>query len=102
MADLLLIESDPQYSETLARTLENAGFGVMRHPADKAPAEHELARVDGILGSAAVLEDDETLHRLASKPLIVLDRRASVRRAVRAMKLGAADYLADELRAGRL
>ena len=92
MAKLLLIEGDPQNTETLARTLENAGFRVARHSAIKAPDERELAAIDAILAAAAMVDNDAKLRRLAAKPLFVLDWSASIRKAVRAMKLGATDY----------
>ena len=94
MADLLLIEGDPGHSETLARILENAGFRVTRHVANAASADYRLADIDAILGGPEVFDDDANLLRLSIRPLIVLDWNASIHQAVRAMKLGASDYLA--------
>ncbi len=97
MAHLLLIESDPHHRTVLRRVLEGAGFTVMHGDLDDGPVGKHLYGVDAVLAEAGVLERAGTLRRLSSVPLIVLDRNAAVPRAVRAMKLGAVNYLAAPL-----
>ena len=102
MADLLLIEGDPDHRESLARVLEHAGFNVTRVDPGEIPADQDLSGIDGVVAGPGILDRAEALRRLAARPLIVLDRNADVRQAVRAMKLGAADYLAAPARAHEL
>ena len=102
MADLLLIEGDPDHRESLARVLEHAGFRVTRHDGSAALPVGLTDRIDGILAEPAVLDRTEPLLRSDSAPLIVVDRNANVRRAVGAMKRGAAGYLAAPVHAHEL
>ena len=102
MADLLLIEGDPDHRESLARILEHAGFKVTRHDLSENLTKEDLVGIDGILAEPGILNRMDALHRSASGPLIVIDRTADIRRAVRAMKLGAADYLAAPVRGHEL
>ncbi|MCY4566385.1 MAG: sigma 54-interacting transcriptional regulator, partial [Gammaproteobacteria bacterium] len=102
MADLLLIEGDPDHRESLARILEHAGFKVTRHDLSENLTKEDLVGIDGVLAEPGILNRMDALHRSASGPLIVIDRTADIRRAVRAMKLGAADYLAAPVRGHEL
>ena len=102
MADLLLIESDPDHRESLARILEHAGFKIARRDLSEALTNDDLAGIDGVLAEPDILDRMENLRRSTSGPLIVIDPNPDVRRAVRAMKLGAADYLAAPVRGHEL
>lgn len=102
MADLLLIEGDPEHRESLARVLENAGFKVIQHDASETLTDRHLTGVEGILAQPGILDAMDPLRRAACAPWIVVDRNPDVRRAVRTMKLGVADYLAIPVRAHEL
>ena len=102
MAHLLLIESDPDHRTMLSRVLERAGFAVTHGNSDNGPSGEALSGIDAILAEAGILERFEALRQLSSAPLIVVDRNADIRQAVRAMKLGAADYLEAPLRPNEL
>ena len=93
MAFLLLIEGNRDHQASLARVLERAGFTVRRHDAGDILPRGALSGVDAVIAGAGILERNEVLQRLSSTPLIIVDRSATVRQAVRAMKLGAFDYL---------
>ncbi len=101
MAELLLIEDNPHHRKSLARVLRHAGFRVTAQE-NSIFADEALAKSNGILAQAAILDDPETLRRLRAKPLIILDWNADIRQAVHAMKLGVADYLAAPPRAEEL
>ena len=97
MAHLLLIEADADHRESLTRVLERAGFTVTPRDAVDSLPDRDLAGTDGVVAGGGILDHGETLRRLSSMPLIVVDRKSDVRRAVRAMKLGATDYLTAPL-----
>lgn len=102
MAHLLLIEAVSDRELAVERVLEQAGFQVTRHePANELP-DQNLSGIDAVVADAEVLDWTEVLHRLASVPLVIVDQNANVRQAVRAMKLGAADYLAGSAHAREL
>ena len=93
MALLLLTEGDNDHETSLARDLERAGHTVRLHNGGDRLPDQVLFEVDAVLAGAGILERSETLRQLASLPLIIVDRNANVGQAVRAMKLGAVDYL---------
>lgn len=102
MADLLLIEGDPDHRESLARILEHAGFKVTRREPHENLTKEDLIGIDGVLAEPGILDRMDAWRQTASGPLIVIDRNADIRRAVRAMKLGAADYMAAPVRGHEL
>ena len=102
MALLLLTEGDPDHEASLARVLERAGHTVTRHDGSYTLPDQALSTVDAVLAGAGILEQAEALRQLSSRPLIIVDRNANVSQAVRAMKLGAFDYLAAPLLAHEL
>lgn len=98
---LVIVEDDPAFARTLARSFERRGYSV-RHAASPdqltallAEQEFEYAVVDLKLGTASGLTCVEMIH--ARDPLtriVVLTGFASIATAVEAIKLGAAHYLA--------
>ena len=102
MTELLLIFGDPELREPLARVLEHAGFKVSRRSLSEALAGGELPKTAAVIAEPAILERTDAWHRWASLPVIVVDHNAGVRQAVRAMKLGVADYLAAPVQAREL
>ncbi len=102
MSELLLIEGDPDHRDSLAWVLERAGHTVTRLDSFAKLAGEALPTVDAVVAGPAVLDQMETLQRQGPAPLIVVDRNADVRRAVHAIKLGAADYLAAPVPAPEL
>ena len=102
MAHLLLIESNPEHRALLSGILERAGFKVTPGDAPAELGERPMFGIDAVLADAGTLERTGARHRAPSVPLIVIDRHASIERAVRAMKRGATDYLAAPLNAQEL
>lgn len=102
MTELLLIAGDPDLRESLGRVLEHAGFRVTRRDLSKALTNEDLTGIDAVLAEPGILDRTDRLRRSACGPLIVVDSNADVRRAVRAMRLGAADYLAAPVRGHEL
>ena len=94
MAHLLLIESDPEHRTLLSGILEHAGFEITL---GDALGDGPMFGIDAVLADAATIERAAAQQRVRSVPLIVVDRQASIERAVRAMKRGATDYLAAPL-----
>ena len=96
MAHLLLIKGNSRHCSGLAEALESTGFRVTRRGGfggfENLGAE-QLALFDGVLAQIEASRQIEALLRRTAAPLIALAARGSVRQAVRAMQLGAADYL---------
>jgi two-component system response regulator RegA len=103
---LLLVDDDENFAATLARALERRGWiTVLAHTADAA-----LAAARAAVPSAAVVDlrigrDDglalvPALRELGPRMrILVLTGYASIATAVRAIKLGADDYLAKPVTA---
>lgn len=102
MAHLLLIEGDPRHWARLAEALESTGFRVTRRVGFEDLGAEQLALFDGVLAQVEASRQIEALLRRTAAPLIALAARGSVRQAVRAMRLGAADYLQLPVEAGEL
>ena len=102
MAELLLIGGDPDHRRSIARVLERAGYQVTQRDSYENPADEDLSGFDGVLAGAGILDRMDRLRRGTTRPLILVDRNPDVRRTVRAMKLGAADYLAAPVPAHEL
>lgn len=86
----------------LSGVLERAGFAVTHGGAEHGPDVEGLSGIDAVIAEAGVLKRAGALHRLSSVPLIIVDRNADIQQAVRAMKLGAVDYLAAPLHGDEL
>lgn len=93
MAHLLLIKGNSRHCSGLAEALESTGFRVTRQGGFEDLGTEQLALFDGVLAQIEASRQIEALLRRTAAPLIVLAVRGSVRQAVRAMQLGAADYL---------
>ncbi len=93
MAHLLLIEAETDRQQSVERVLHQAGFEVTRHAPDNRLPDESLSMADAIVAGAEILDHTEAMRQLSSMPLVIIDQNANVRQAVRAMKLGAADYL---------
>ncbi|MEU9256676.1 response regulator transcription factor [Streptomyces sp. NPDC048270] len=110
---LLHVEDDTLYAETLARTLRSQGFDTDRVTSGPAAIRAvRQARSDRQPYDIALLEIDlrdgdgfglcETLHGELSVPLIVLTTRVDTVSQVRALDLGADDYVVKPCRPGEL
>ena len=102
MAHLLLIEGNSQHGARLAQALESNGFRVTPRSGFEDLSAEQLAQFDAVLAKVEISRQIEALLRRTAAPLIALAARGSVRQAVRAMKLGAADYLQLPVEAGEL
>ncbi len=98
---LLIVEDDPVFARTLARSFERRGYQVrVAHGPDGLDAaldgfEPGYAVVDLKLGTASGLTCVQRLHAADPEMLIVvLTGFASIATAVEAIKLGACHYLA--------
>lgn len=93
MAHLLLIKGNSRHCSGLAEALESTGFRVTRQGGFEDLGTEQLALFDGVLAQIEASRQIEALLHRTAAPLIALAARGSVRQAVRAMQLGAADYL---------
>ncbi len=92
MPHLLLITSIPAQKAQLRRTLEDKGYRVTaRHPAT-AGQHPDLSAFDAVIGDMQAVEHEQLLSSAPAIPVIVLGAN-DVRKAVQAMKQGAADYV---------
>ena len=104
---VLLVDDDERFATTLARALERRGWqtrialdaATARDVAAQAPPD--AAIVDLRIGETSGLELLPSLRKTAPRMrLIVLTGYASIATAVRAIQLGADDYLAKPVTAG--
>ncbi|TYC84998.1 response regulator transcription factor [Novosphingobium sp. BW1] len=98
---LLIVEDDPAFSRTLARSFERRGYRVAsaasaQEAAELARTEHfAYAVVDLKLGTDSGLTVVQDLHEHdPDTHIVVLTGFASIATAVEAIKLGASHYLA--------
>lgn len=98
---LVIVEDDPAFARTLARSFERRGYAVRQAASPEALeallATHAFAYavVDLKLGTASGLTCVQMLHeRNPQTRIVVLTGFASIATAVEAIKLGAAHYLA--------
>ncbi|MCJ2181762.1 response regulator transcription factor [Novosphingobium sp. 1949] len=98
---LLIVEDDPAFSRTLARSFERRGYRVSTalsaHEADDLSQANtfDYAVVDLKLGTDSGLTVVQILHaRSPETHIVVLTGFASIATAVEAIKLGASHYLA--------
>jgi DNA-binding NtrC family response regulator len=96
MSQILIVEADAQVDSGLGRLLTENGFGVSTASSLAEAREQELAgfrlilvdlRLPGALGTDLISDAGDV-------PVVVMSTHASLRAAVDAMKLGAADFIA--------
>jgi len=103
---VLVVDDDVRFAETLARALERRGWSAsVAHTIDGALAAARARAVDAAivdlrLGDEDGLELIKPLHALGDRMrIVVLTGYASLTTAVKAIKLGADDYLAKPVTA---
>lgn len=103
---VLVVDDDVRFAETLARALERRGWTAsVAHTIDGALAAARARAVDAAIVDLRLGDEDglaliEPLHALAEKiRIVVLTGYASITTAVKAIKLGADDYLAKPVTA---
>ena len=103
---VLVVDDDVRFAETLARALERRGWAtIVAHTIDGALAAARARVVDAAIVDLRLGDEDglrliEPLHALGARMrIIVLTGYASIATAVRAIKLGADDYLAKPVTA---
>jgi two-component system response regulator RegA len=103
---VLVVDDDVRFAETLARALERRGWAAnVAHTIDSALAVARAQAVDAAivdlrLGDEDGLELIKPLQALGERiRIVVLTGYASIATAVRAIKLGADDYLAKPVTA---
>lgn len=103
---VLVVDDDVRFAETLARALERRGWAAsVAHTIDSALAAARARAVDAAivdlrLGDEDGLELIKPLHALGQRiRIVVLTGYASLATAVKAIKLGADDYLAKPVTA---
>jgi len=103
---VLVVDDDVRFAETLARALERRGWAAsVAHTIDAALAAARASAVDAAivdlrLGDEDGLELIKPLHALRERiRIVVLTGYASLTTAVKAIKLGADDYLAKPVTA---
>jgi two-component system, response regulator RegA len=103
---VLVVDDDVRFAETLARALERRGWvASVAHTIDAALAAARERAVDAAIVDLRLGDEDgltliEPLHALGEKiRIVVLTGYASLTTAVRAIKLGADDYLAKPVTA---
>jgi len=103
---VLVVDDDVRFAETLARALERRGWATsVAHTIDGALAAARTRAVDAAIVDLRLGDEDglnliEPLHALGERiRIVVLTGYASIATAVKAIKLGADDYLAKPVTA---
>ena len=103
---VLVVDDDVRFAETLARALERRGFATsVAHTIDDALAAARAQAVDAAIVDLRLGDEDglkliQPLHALREQiRIVVLTGYASIATAVKAIKLGADDYLAKPVTA---
>ena len=103
---VLVVDDDVRFAETLARALERRGWAtIVAHTIDGALAAARARAVDAAIVDLRLGDEDglrliEPLQALGARTrIVVLTGYASIATAVRAIKLGADDYLAKPVTA---
>lgn len=93
MTDVFLVDTNPERLNELKASLEEKGLRA--HDAATDLSRLDLGQCDCLVCIAEPFAgpDDDVLHLAARVPCILLDYTGDARRAVAAMKAGAADYL---------
>jgi two-component system response regulator HydG len=95
MTDVLLVDADSERVATLRSSLQAAGLRVPDTPALSAVCDLDLSRFDCVVAIAETMPElqGDILLLTGPLPCILIDYLGDARRAVAAMKAGAADYL---------
>ena len=95
MTRILLVDPDVVRRERLARALGDHGVEAAIASDSEDLLTTDLTRVDAVVSHADLRSGDGVAirGRIGSRPLILFSDRGDVRRAVDAMRRGAADYL---------
>ena len=104
MAQILIVEADVEHSHSIAKLLRDAGHGAqaIHCGEDAVRAARREPGPELILLSLRLGTTDgfETLRQLRSagcaSPIVILSGAGSVQHAVRAMKLGASDFVTSD------
>jgi two-component system response regulator RegA len=103
---VLVVDDDVRFAETLARALQRRGWATsIAHTIDDALAAARAHAVDAAIVDLRLGDEDglqliEPLHKLGERiRIVVLTGYASIATAVKAIKLGADDYLAKPVTA---
>jgi two-component system response regulator RegA len=103
---VLVVDDDQRFAETLARALERRGWAAsVAHTIDGALAAAKTRPVDAAIVDLRLGAEDglgliEPLHAIGPRTrILVLTGYASIATAVKAIKLGADDYLAKPVTA---
>ena len=103
MTDVLLVDIDPDRCAALKSYLEPAGLSVSERVVPPAPSAAEINIADCVICTADLLSDLGADHLMGqATPCIFVDHVGDARRAVTAMKAGAADYLVAPFNAKEL
>ncbi|MEZ5561217.1 MAG: sigma-54 dependent transcriptional regulator, partial [Pseudomonadales bacterium] len=95
MTQIMIFEPDPSERAALRRTLEAGGFQVeeLSEIPEVAPAAGSTIGCACLVASADSDLGATLLNRVGEVPVVLISASTDVRRAVSAMKRGAADYL---------
>ena len=95
MTDVLLVDADSDRVATLRSSLQAAGLRVPTAPPLSTVCNIDLSRFDCVVATAEPMPElpGDILLLAGSVPCILIDYQGDARRAVAAMKAGAADYL---------
>jgi two-component system, response regulator RegA len=106
---VLVVDDDVRFAETLARALERRGFATsVAHTIDDALAAARSRAVDAAIVDLRLGDEDglkliPPLQALGERiRIVVLTGYASIATAVKAIKLGAHDYLAKPVTASAI
>jgi DNA-binding NtrC family response regulator len=97
MSHILILEDESVIRQAMRRLLERNGYQVSEADSvEQAKSEHALANFDLIVADLRLprAPGTEIIANAAGVPVLIMTSYASVRSAVEAMKLGAADYIA--------
>ncbi len=95
MPRVLLVDPNPSRREWLSKALSSAGLGLIAISETDDLVKVGLDRIDVVVSFSELGPGNPIMFRsrLGGTPMILCAEHASVRHAVRAMQLGAADYL---------
>ncbi len=97
MSHVLIVEDEAVIRQAMRRLLERSGYQVSEaESVEAAEREHSLGGFDLIIADLRLpgVPGTEIIARSDDVPVLIMTSYASVRSAVEAMKLGAADYIA--------
>ncbi len=96
MSRLMVVEDEPVIRTALRRLLERNGYEVTEAGSADEALRHSLAEFDLIIADLRLpgAPGTEIISHAEATPVLIMTSYASVRSAVDAMKIGAADYIA--------